>query len=45
MQIAARVPFVFLFSGVHHRKDTSERKDSGRWSDVGEAGQPVGTKS
>jgi len=33
--MTSRVPFVFVFSGVHHRKDTCECKDSGRGSDVG----------
>ena len=34
MQTASRAPFVFVFSGVHHRKDTCKRKDSGCKSDV-----------
>jgi len=31
----SRAPFVFVFTSVHHRKGTCERKDSGRGSDVG----------
>ena len=35
VQTVSRVPFVFVFSGVHHRKGTCECKDSGRRRDVG----------
>ena len=34
VQTASRVLFVFVFSGFHQRKNTCERRDSGRESDV-----------
>ena len=49
VQTASRAPFVFVFSGIHHRKGTCKRMDFERKSDVGERGrfrstEPVGTK-
>ena len=35
MQTTFRAPFVFVFSGNHHRKGTCKCRDSGRKSDVG----------
>ena len=35
VQTTSRAPFVFLFSGIHHRKGTCKCKDFGRESDVG----------
>jgi len=35
VQTASRAPFVFVFSGIHHRKGTCKCRNSGRESDVG----------
>ena len=34
VQTASRAPFVFVFSDIHQRKGTYERRDSGRESDI-----------
>jgi len=33
--MASKAPFVFVFSGIHHRRGTCKRRDFGRESDIG----------